>query len=99
MIWQYLWSKVELIGMLFLFLLLFSKAWQLALGKMISLGIGKIPELIGSIVKALSPITLAILKGLWTVIKWIFWFLVESIMYIFKALSELFKLLLDRQGS
>lgn len=99
MIWQFLWNKIEMFGMLFLFLLIFSKAWQLALGKKISMGIGKIPELIGSLLKFLGPLLVSLLKGLWTVLKWIFWFIIDGLAFVSRALWELFKLLRDGRGA
>ena len=97
--WQYIWNKVELFGMLLLFLLIFSKAWQLALGKKVSMGVGKIPKLIRSIMKSLSPIFMALLKGLWTVLKWVFWFIIDGFIFLFRALKELFQLLRDGRSA
>lgn len=99
MIWQFLWPRIEMFGMLFLFLLIFSYAWQLALGKKISMGIGKLPELIGSFLKFLGPVLVLLLKGLWTILKWIFWFIIDGAIFLFRALQELFKLLRDGRST
>ena len=82
--------------MLFLFLLIFSKAWQLLLEKKFSLGVSKIPELICSFLKFLGPVLVSILKGLWTCLKWLFWLIIDGAIFLFRGLQELFKLL--REG-
>jgi hypothetical protein len=99
MIWQFIWNKIELFGMLFLFLLIFSKAWQLALGKKISMGFQKLIELMVSFFKFLSPLLVALLQGLWTFLKWLLWLIIEFFTLLFRGLYELFQLLREKRSS
>ena len=96
MTWQFIWNKIEAFGMLFLFLILMSIVWRLVLGKKISSGIGEIPKLISSWLKTLWPILEAILKGLWTFVKWLFWVVIDGCIFVFRALQELVKLLREQ---
>ncbi len=99
MTWQFIWDKIEMFGMLFLFLLIFSKAWQLALGKKISLVIGKLPELIVSLLKGLGPILGALIKALITFLKWLLWLVIDGFIFFLGALKELGKLLRDGRST
>jgi hypothetical protein len=99
MIWQFLWSKIELLLMLFLFLLILSKAWQLAIGQRIAFGLGKFIELIGSLLKSFWPLIMSLLRAIWIIVKWLIWLIVEFFTLLFRGLYELFQLLRQQRST